>query len=61
METTNNQNTKTVVACLLTLVGCTLIGLGVGIMVSAVWTYVIIGVGTGFLVSAIIFFRNFKN
>ncbi len=61
METNSNQNTKIFVACLLTLIGCTLLGLGIGIMVSAVWTYVILGVGTGFLVSAIIFFKNYNN
>ena len=61
METTNNQNnTKIAIASALTLVGCTLVGLGIGIMVGAVWTYTIIGVGTSFLLSAAIFWKNFN-
>ncbi len=61
MNTTENQIKKIVITCLLTLIGCTLIGLGIGIMVSAVWTYNIIGIGTGILISAVIFWKNYDS
>jgi hypothetical protein len=41
------------------LVGCTVLGVGIGMLLSEIWACTIIGAGTGFLVNAILFLRNF--
>lgn len=54
METNNiiKINNEIIAACVLILVGCTVLGLGIGIMVSEIWACTIIGVGLGFLIDA---------
>ncbi len=59
METSNNINIPNEIwaTCILILVGCTVVGVGIGIKLSEIWAYTLIGVGTGFLVNAVLLLK----
>ncbi len=57
-NTTKKQNELFLIFVLI-LVGCTVLGVGIGMLLSEIWACTIIGVGIGFLVNAILFLRNF--
>ncbi len=55
MNTNNNKKTTLeilAIICLLILVGCTVIGLGIGISISKIWSSTLIGIGLSFIINA---------
>ena len=59
VDTTTKKQNDLFVIFVLILVGCTVLGVGIGMLLSEIWACTIIGTGIGFLVNAILFLRNF--
>lgn len=54
MEKNNNIEipNEILATCMLIFVGVTVIGVGIGIVVSEIWSSTLIGVGLGFIINA---------
>lgn len=59
VENTTKKQQELFLIFALILVGFTVLGVGIGMLLSEIWACTVIGVGTGFLVNAILFLRNF--
>jgi hypothetical protein len=59
METTDiKKQTNLFITFVLILVGCTVLGVGIGLLLSEIWACTLIGVGVGFLVSALLYLKS---
>jgi len=59
VDTTTKKQQQLFLIFVFILVGSTVLGVGIGMLLSEIWACTIIGVGIGFLVNAILFLRNF--
>ncbi len=57
-NTTKKQNELFLIFVFI-LVGFTVLGVGIGMLLNEIWACTVIGVGIGFLVNAILFLRNY--
>jgi len=59
METTNTKKQNNLfISFVLILLGCTILGVGIGLLLSEIWACTLIGVGVGFLVSALLYLKS---
>ena len=59
METTDiKKQTYLFITFVLILAGCTILGVGIGLLLSEIWACTLIGVGVGFLVSALLYLKS---